>query len=195
MSVKGMAPATLMSFRLHLSDPMQLFRIVLTKPVYALFAIIMICVLCASLTACSDSSWEASWRQQNPDRTILWREKSEVTHAVIERCRADRPNLVNNLDGVFAEDWDRITVANSRVTYREVEDETNALFSDSIRDGVPDHPEYSIIVLQRNGIAVSAYEAEIMPVRPDGDSDMVSLPFPGEFTRSGSACIFTKPGP
>lgn len=102
------------------------------------------------------------------------------------RC-ADTPSgSTGDFDHHFQEDWDRITFAGTGVQYRDVAAETNTVFDDALLDR---RPSLSVVVLQRYGEAIAAYEFEDPLVEIRGGHEMFSMDAPGTFTREGSTCI------
>lgn len=148
-------------------------------------AIVLSGLVVSVLAGCTLRDGTIVFGEGSPAGTLIVHDYSEVTRSIGDRCSrsSDAPA---NFDGVFAESWDRITIARAPATFRDVSAETGAKFGERLLDQTP---SYALVVLQLEGDAIAAYQAEDMPLEVHTDSGMFSMTAPGEFTRERGFCV------
>lgn len=122
----------------------------------------------------------------SPPGTLIVRDAPDVFRAIGTRCNDVATDSDGDFEGVFDEEWDRITFANSKTTFREIADETGAPFDERLFDR---SPRLGVVVLQLNGRAIAAYQTEDPPFELSGGAGMVSMDAPGVFTNERGFCI------
>lgn len=158
----------------------------LVPPAAACRALAAAACLAVALSGCTIRDGGIVIGEDSPPGTLIVQDEPEVIAAISGRCHDGADGTSGDLAGVFEQEWDRITVASSRTTYRDIAAETGAAFDERL---LASSPSIGAIVLQLDGRAVAAYETEDLPFDLDAGPAMVSLDAPGAFTRERGFCI------
>lgn len=109
-----------------------------------------------------------------------------------EKCQSVDDGERGTLDGVFEQVWDEITFAYPGSAYDDVSAETGAVFDPALRG---QHSFEGLIVLQHEGQAIAAFDAEQFPYRlADESQGIITVLAPGRFVRQGTSCVFSDEG-
>lgn len=111
----------------------------------------------------------------------------EVVDAITAQCTATEHDAHGELRTAIPGPWDRITIGDYGARYAELAEESGAVFDpDLLETGTAG----AIIIVQRGGTAMSAFEAEHLPLEVEGTASVVSVDWPGEFTARHGFCQF-----
>lgn len=133
-----------------------------------------------ALTACTPGTGSS-------DSTLKIESTGEAIDTITAQCADTEHGARGDLATAIPGERDRLTIGDYGARYSELAQESGAVFDPNLLEMGTDGP---IVIVQRGGIAVSAYQFEHLPLEVKGTASVVSVDRPGEYTGRHGFCQF-----